>query len=145
MGISFIPIDKDNWLDCVNLEVTAEQEDFVMNNTFSVLQSHYDDRNYPIAIYDDTVMVGFLMYLYDKDFKSYRLRRFMIDKDYQCNGYGTLALLELKRLIKDKYDSDTLYTSVKPENNVAKSLYKKVGFKNTGEIRWGEEILKVDI
>jgi len=145
MGITFKPVDKDNWLDCVNLEVAAEQEDFVTNNTFSVLQSHYDYRNYPVAIYDNNIMVGFLMYLYDEDFKSYRLRRFMIGKDYQGNGYGTLALTELKRLIKDNYVSDTLYTSVKPENTAAKSLYEKVGFKNTGEMRWGEEILKVDL
>lgn len=145
MGINFRPVDKDNWLDCVNLEVTEEQNDFVTNNTFSVLQSHYDDRNYPVAIYDDNTMVGFLMYLYDEDFKAHRLRRFMIDKDYQRNGYGKLALLKLKELIKNKYDGDKLYTSVKPQNNVTKCLYERVGFKETGEIRWGEEILKVDL
>jgi diamine N-acetyltransferase len=145
MGVTFKPVDKDNWLDCVNLEVTEEQNDFVTNNTFSVLQSHYDSRNYPVAIYDDNIMVGFLMYLYDEDFKAYRLRRFMIDTDYQRKGYGKLALLELKKLIKDKYNGDKLYTSVKPENNVAKDLYERVGFKGTGEIRWGEEILKVDL
>lgn len=145
MGITFKPVDKNNWLECVNLEVSEEQSDFVTNNTFSVLQAHYDDRNYPIAIYDNNIMVGFLMYLYDEDFKAYRLRRFMIDKDYQCNGYGTMALLELKKLIKYNYDGNTLYTSVKIQNNVAKKLYEKVGLKKTGEIRWGEEILKVDL
>lgn len=145
MGINFRPVDKDNWLDCVNLEVTEEQKDFVTDNTFSVLQSHYDDRNYPVAIYDDNTMIGFLMYLYDEDFKAYRLRRFMVDKDYQRKGYGKLALLKLKELIKNKYDGDKLYTSVKPQNNVAKCLYERVGFKETGEVRWGEEILKVDL
>ncbi len=145
MGIIFKPVDKDNWLDCVNLEVSEEQSDFVTNNTFSVLQSHYDDRNHPTAIYYDNKMVGFLMYLYDEDFKAFRLRRFMIDKDYQCNGYGKMALLELKKLIKANDKANILYTSVKPQNNVAKKLYEKVGFKKTGELRWGEEILKVDL
>jgi diamine N-acetyltransferase len=145
MGLIFKPVDKDNWLDCVNLEVSDEQSDFVTNNTFSILQSHYDDRNYPIVIYDDNKMVGFLMYLYDEDFKAYRLRRLMIDKDYQCHGYGKMALLELKKLIKDNCNGNKLYTSVKPQNNVAKKLYEKVGFKKTGELRWGEEILKVDL
>jgi diamine N-acetyltransferase len=141
MGIIFKPVDKDNWLDCINLEVSEEQSGFVTNNTFSVLQSHYDDRNYPTAIYYDDKMVGFLMYLYDEDFKAYRLRRFMIDKDYQCNGYGERALLELKKLMKDRYNEDKLYTSVKPQNNIAKKLYEKVGFIKTGEECWGEEIL----
>lgn len=145
MGITFKPIDKDNWLDCVNLEVSEEQNEFVTNNTFSVLQSHYDDRNYPVAIYSDNIMVGFLMYLYDEDFKAYRLRRFMIDKDYQSHGYGKMALLQLKKLIKENYAGNELYTSVKPKNNTAKKLYEKVGLKKTGEIRWGEEILKVDL
>lgn len=67
------------------------------------------------------------------------------DKDYQRNGYGKLSLLELKNIIKNKFDGDKLYTSVKPENNVAKNLYERVDFKWTGEIRWGEEILKVDL
>lgn len=145
MGITFKPVDKDNWLDCVNLEVSEEQNNFVTNNTFSVLQSHYDDRNYPVAIYKDSIMVGFLMYFYDEDFKAYRLRRFMIDKDYQCNGYGKLTLLELKKLIKDNYNGKKLYTSVKPENSIAKKLYEDVGFEKTGEIRWGEEILVVNL
>jgi diamine N-acetyltransferase len=145
MGIIFKPVDKENWLDCVNLEVSEEQNDFVTNNTFSVLQSHYDDRNYPVAIYNGNEMVGFLMYFYDEDFKAYRLRRFMIDKDFQGHGYGKMALLELKKIIKDNYDGDKLYTSVKPENNVAKKLYEKSGFKKTGELRWDEEILKVDL
>jgi diamine N-acetyltransferase len=145
MGIIFKAVDKNNWLDCVNLEVSEEQIDFVTSNTFSVLQSHYDDRNYPVAIYDDNEMVGFLMYLYDEDFKAYRLRRFMIDKNHQCKGYGKRALLELKKLIKDKYSGDKIYTSVKAQNKVAKKLYEKVGFKKTGEQRWGEEILKVEL
>ena len=33
MNITFKPVDKDNWLDCVNLEVTEEQSQFVTNNT----------------------------------------------------------------------------------------------------------------
>jgi diamine N-acetyltransferase len=145
MRINFKPVDKDNWLDCINLEVSEEQNDFVTNNTFSVLQSHYDDRNYPVAIYNDNIMIGFMMYLYDEDFKAYRLRRFMIDKDYQHQGFGKMALLELKKLIKDKYNRNKLYTSVKPHNNDAKKLYENVGFNKTGEIRWGEEILAVDL
>ena len=145
MGITFKPVDKDNWLDCVNLEVSEEQNNFVTNNTFSVLQCHYEDRNYPVAIYKDSMMVGFLMYFYDEAFKAYRLRRFMIDSDYQCNGYGKLALLELKKLIKANYNGEKLYTSVKPKNNIAKKLYENVGFKKTGEIRWEEEILVVDL
>lgn len=145
MAITFKPVDKDNWLDCVNLETSEEQSDFVLNNTFSILQSHYDDRNYPIAIYNDNIIVGFMMYLYDEDFEAYRLRRFMIDKDYQGQGYGKMALLELKKIIKDKYNGNKLYTSVKPYNNIAKKLYKKVGFRETGEMRWKEDILVVDL
>lgn len=145
MSVVFSPIDKDNWIDCVNLEVSEEQSDFVTNNTFSVLQSHYDTRNYPVGIYNNDTMVGFLMYLYDEDFEAYRLRRFMIDKDYQGKGYGKMSLLELVRLISDQHISNKLYTSVKPHNSHARKLYESVGFKNTGEIRWQEEILVLDL
>lgn len=145
MNITFKPVNKDNWLDCINLEVTEEQSQFVTNNTFSVLQSHYDKRNYPVAIYEKNIMVGFMMYLYDVDFKAYRLRRFMIDKEYQCHGYGKTALLELKKLIKYNYNGKQLYISVKPQNSVANKLYENVGFKKTGEMRWGEEILVTDL
>jgi diamine N-acetyltransferase len=141
MDVIFKPIDKDNWIDCVNLEVTEEQVNFVTNNTFSVLQSHYDSRNYPLGIYHGDTMVGFLMYLYDEDFSAYRLRRFMIDKNHQRRGYGRQALLELIRLVRHKHRGKILYTSVKPQNSAAIKLYESVGFKKTGEMKWGEEIM----
>lgn len=31
MSIMFKSINKENWLDCVNLKVSEEQEDFVFN------------------------------------------------------------------------------------------------------------------
>ncbi|MBS4536992.1 GNAT family N-acetyltransferase [Clostridium sp. D2Q-11] len=65
--------------------------------------------------------------------------------DFQEQGYGKTSLLKLINFIKYDHNGKQLYTSVKPQNKIAKTLYESVGFRKTGEIKWNEEILVVDI
>lgn len=53
---------------------------------------------------------------------------------YQGKGYGKLALLKGLDIIKSKPKAERIEISVDPENIVAISLYKSVGFKSIRRI-----------
>ncbi|MBR5364837.1 MAG: GNAT family N-acetyltransferase, partial [Clostridia bacterium] len=63
--------------------------------------------------------------------KSYLLWRFMIDKEYQRNGYGKKALKLALDYIKTYPcgDAKCCWLSYEPENEVARKLYGSFGFE----------------
>ena len=60
--ILFKEITKDNFWDCIELSVLNEQVDFVTSNAVSIAQSKIQPECIPLAVYDDEVMVGFVLY-----------------------------------------------------------------------------------
>ena len=147
----------DNWEECINLEVTKEQNNFVASNRYSLAQSYIhltNDKTPPFsyAIYKDNVMVGYTLYFYceadeddPEDEACYSICRLMIDKRYQGNGYGRQAMLKILEHIKTfpHGKADIVVLSYEPENTVAKKLYESLGFVETGEIDEGELVAKL--
>lgn len=135
MTIFLKEITKDNWEECALLKVAKEEERFVAPNVYSILQSKYEPDKVPLAVYNDETMVGFLMYGRDPEDGRYWILRLMIDKNYQSQGFGKSALLEVIKLVKSFPDcSEDLTISYKPDNEVADRLYTSIGFTKTGEI-----------
>ena len=55
------PVTKENWRECINLKLSADQESFVSSNLFSLAQSKFETCRNPCAIYNDKEeMVGFV-------------------------------------------------------------------------------------
>ncbi len=73
------------------------------------------------------------------------LLRFMIDKKFQGKGLGKKAMIELLDLIKIEYGNIKFYTTVSPQNISAKKLYESVGFEETYEIMWDENVMVVQL
>lgn len=140
MGINFIEVNRNNWCQCIELTVTEEQKNFVAPNYESILLSKFEKDCYPMCIYNDNVMVGFLMYDIDPETKRWELSRLMIDKNHQGKGYGRLALLLLLDMIKKVMGSINFYTSIVPTNTSMRNLIEDLGFTKTGEIMWEEEV-----
>jgi len=145
MNIHFVEVTRENWEECIDLSVTDDQEDFVTSNCESILQSKFEDNCFPLCIYNDNKMIGFLMYDIDPETKRWELSRLMIDKEHQRKGYGKQALLLLLKQLKEKIGSIKFYTSVEPENNTMKNLIKSLGFIKTGEIMWDEEVFCITL
>ncbi len=145
MNIIFDEITKENWEECVELNVSKEQENFVASNAYSLVQANFNTGLYPLAIYDDKTMVGFLMYEKDDVAKDMGMCRLMIDVKYQSKGYGKAAILKLLDLVKERYGNTPFYTSFEPENIVAEKLYESIGFRKTGEMLDEEILLKIDL
>lgn len=129
MAICFKGIDKSNYQECVALKVASHQTGYVATNAFSLVQAAYEDDLYPLAIYEGTRMVGFLLYDYDPELKGWSFSRFMIDHNYQNQGLGKQALVKFLEFFHQKYPADLLYTSAEVDNEVAIKLYLSHGFE----------------
>ena len=101
--------------------LTTKKEDLPDVKTGDAFKvTFYDDGKYvgEVSVSDD--------YDGDKLCFAYNIE---VDKDLRGQGYGTKIM---KHMI-DKYHIKSL--QVAPDNDVAIHLYKKLGFKKTGEVR----------
>lgn len=143
-------ITDKNFDQCIRLDVGAEQKSFVASNTFSLAQAWlYPSNARPYAIYNDDVMVGFVMldidYLCDGSNSICVLWRFMIDKNHQNNGFGRAAMDAVLQYVKANPRHDIFRTSFVAGNEIAEKLYKSVGFTETGELDGDEIVLTLDL
>ena len=148
---------KNVW-DILNLKVSGLQKSFVASNDVSIIEAYTaitaNGHAFPFGIYHDETPVGFLMIGFDVDDDwedapqiakgNYNLWRLMIDGGYQNNGYGKeavrLALEFVKTFPCGK--AEYCWLSYEPENEVARQLYRSLGFSETGEMD-GEEVIAI--
>lgn len=145
MEIILKEINRENWEECIELQVEENQRKFVASNSYSLLESKYEDYCYPMGIYDGETMVGFLMYSFDEDTNKWWMCRLMMDKKHQGKGYGKKSIELLIDLMKKEKGNIVLCTSFEPENTVADKLYESIGFRKTGEIAWGEVVMEIQL
>lgn len=139
MKITLRKIDEDNWRECIALKVKDDQERFVGSNVNGLALAYAHKEMNPLAIYNDEIMVGFLMYACDPDDGVYYINRYMVDEKYQGNGYGKEALRMLLNLLREqKVESvDILH---RPDNSFAIKIYQSLGFVLTDD-KVGEEVV----
>ena len=136
-------ITRDNFWDCVSLEVAPEQVDFVTSNAVSIAQSKIQPECIPLAVYDDNLMVGFVMYCIDEDDSEYWIYRMMIDKNYQSKGYGKKSMELLLDKIKEDKSHNKIFLGVHKES-FAVNMYKNFGFEFNGQVFGTEHIMRLD-
>lgn len=153
--VVFRKITWDNFDECVNLQLADEQRGFLASNVYSLAQSYIallNDELPPMtfAIYDDDTMIGFIMMYHDTaeeneygDEEAYGILRFMIDRRYQNKGYGTKAMEKALEYIRTfpQGEAKAVYISYAPENEAARRLYAKFGFKEIGINEESEEMV----
>jgi len=138
MNITLKEIGHANFHEVISLKV----EKYCASNVYSLAQAKIYPHAIPLAICNDDVVVGFVMYGTEpQDDNEYWIDRFMIDEKYQKNGYGEKALQMLINTIKQDKSHDKIKISTNPENMVARKLYAKLGFCETGELHDGEELM----
>ena len=141
MSITLREIDRENWKECINLKPYETQVNFVASNVYSLLESKFEPYFFPLAIYNNQMMVGFVMYGLDEDDGRWWIIRLMVDRNHQKNGYGKAAMLKAIEILKDKPDCNGVFTSYVPENLIAEKLYLSLGFEKTGKIEDGEIVV----
>lgn len=131
-------ITKENYEECLNLNIADSQKNFVSSTAHSLAQAWvYYDTAFPFAIYANNVMVGFIMLGY------YTLWKFMIDEKHQNKGYGKKALKLGIEYLVNRFKVKEVYTAYYATNRIARDLYASVGFCETGEIVGNEVGMKL--
>ena len=154
--IRLAKITEDNFDECIGLVAKEEQKSFVAPNVTSLAEAYIALANkecpIPFAIYNDDKMVGFVLLLYseaneEESENTYWVCRFMIDKKFQGRGYGKEGMKAVLNYIKGFPfgEASVVKLSYELENQVARSLYKSVGFIETGIIDDGEMIAKLNL
>lgn len=135
-------VNKKTFFPVIDMKVSQEQEQFVASNIMSLAQAWlYHENARPLVIMNDDEPVGFMMLDWDEKEKTVGIWRMMIDIKHQGKGYGKHALQAIIDQVKKENKFDKMYLSIIPENEVARKLYKSLGFNETGEIDDGEEIM----
>ena len=151
-------INRKNVADILKLEVFDNQKSFVATNNSSIIEAYIaiteNNHVFTFGIYNDDTPVGFLMIGFDVNSDeedapkiakgNYNIWRFMIDKDFQGKGFGKKAMNLALEFINTfpcgiaKY----CWLSYESDNDLARQLYKSVGFVETDE-KDGEEIVAI--
>ena len=153
-------IDAKNFRAVIGLDVSESQRRFVASNLFSLAQAYTavgtECSAFPFGIYDGNELVGFIMVGFNEAVlfemrgeeppkalqNNYIIWRFMIDSKYQNKGYGRKALSLALDFVKTFPCGKAEYCAIsyKPNNVVAKELYRSFGFEENGEMDKDEPI-----
>ncbi len=142
--VSLCEITKQNFWDCIDLEVSEGQREYVTSNAVSLAQSGYQPECIPLGIFSDGEMVGFAMYCIDADDGEYWIYRMMIDSRFQGRGYGKKALELLAEIIRKDRSRHRIMLGVHKESLAAVALHSGFGFKFTGQVYGAEHIMQYE-
>ena len=148
MQIKLLELTEEIREQCLGLKVSAEQAQYISSVEDS-LRAAADEADVarPFAICADGKIVGFTVFAFDEAYEDpndrYWLWKYMIDETQQGKGYGTAALREVIRYFKE-HGAVNIRLSTKETNTSALSMYRKAGFRETGEMNDEEIVLQLD-
>jgi diamine N-acetyltransferase len=144
MNVTLAEVTADNWKECVDLRLASGQRHFVASNLWSIAESKFDPTSVPLAIYAGPTMVGFVVYLFDREDRNWWVHRIMIDRDHQGKGYGRAAMrLVIDRIKHEHPHIDQIAICYEPDNDTARTLYASLGFVETGEVMYEEVVARL--
>ena len=122
------------------------------------MESHFEDaaddpQGMPRmwSVHDGEQLVGFAMisdnieHLDEEHVGPYYLWRLLVDETFQGRGYGAATLDAIVRYLRTRPGAEVLFTSCKAGEGSPQGFYLRYGFVLTGEVRWGEDILRLDL
>jgi diamine N-acetyltransferase len=126
------------------------------------MESHFEDaiadakacpRMWSVHADDD--LVGFVMIsdgipaetlaTDDDIIGPYYLWRLLIDERFQGHGYGAATLDAVVEYLRTRPGADVLWTSCQTGEGGPLPFYERYGFVATGEIKWDEVVLRLDL
>ncbi len=131
--VELTDVTAENWRDCADLEVSEEQRAFVAPVARYLCLCHYGGLWRPLAVTAGGEVVGFAMWAVDPEDKSGWIGGLVIGREHQRRGYGRAAVLALLERLRREQGCASAALSYAEENAAARSLYRALGFVETGE------------
>jgi diamine N-acetyltransferase len=123
------PVTLTNWKACAALELAPGQENFLPSNLYSIAESQFYEHSKSKAIYNEhDQLVGYALFGRDIFTNKWKIFRMMIDKSYQCKGYGESAMKEIIGQITKEPNANEILICYQNDNQVARRLYARLGF-----------------
>lgn len=145
MDLRIEPVTEKNRAQMLSLRLLPEQSGFIEPVEQCLKEAEGLAAWRPVAIYAGETLVGFAMYGHFEEAPSppgrVWLDRLLIDCRYQGKGYGRAAVETLLARLRGEYACQKVYLSVYQENVAATRLYEEMGFRFTGELDGGGELV----
>jgi diamine N-acetyltransferase len=107
------------------------------------------------SVHDGELLVGFVMIsdgtpaerlAADDDLVGpYFLWRLLIDERFQGRGYGAATIDAVVAYLRTRPGAEVLWTSCNAGPGSPQPFYLHNGFELTGEVKWGEDLLRLDL
>jgi diamine N-acetyltransferase len=144
-AITLRAVTRDNFDAVIGLRVADDQTHFVASNEYSLAEAYVESQFYPFAIYAGDEPVGFTMYGFEEPTGRWWIVRLMIAHAQQGKGFGRRAMELLIPLMTERHRMDSIVTAYEPGNDVAASLYRSLGFVDTGEMDDDEHLMRLNV
>lgn len=139
-------ITEDNYRECLKLSVSKEQIKFVATNAKSLSKAYvYYNSTKPMVVYNNEVMVGFILLRFYDEQNTYIIDQFMIDEHYQGKGYGKQAMKLAIEIMRREGKYPKIILCYIDGDEIAKKLYGSLGFHHTGEVDEDELIMALKL
>jgi arsenate reductase len=147
VGVSLQPVTAANWRDVADVRPDDAQRAWVADVTYYLCLSAYGDVWRSCAVVSGGETVGHVMWGVDPEDDSHWVGGLVIDRRHQRRGLGRATVRALLTMFESEPSlSGTAYTqavlSVESDNEVARSLYRSLGFAETGELSYGELVMR---
>ncbi len=148
--ISIKDVTPENVFDICELTtnkngIGTTMEEYLCCNGTSIAESKYYPEMHPKAIYEDDVLIGFVMYKKtEQNPHVATICRFMIDYKYQGKGLGKKSLAAILDYLRESGITKAVIM-VLEENLIAKRLYTSLGFRFNGTVDKDEHYYERDI
>jgi diamine N-acetyltransferase len=137
-------ITRENVRAICRLEVAPAQRGFVAPNAVSIAEACFAPEAWFRAIHAGDEPVGFVMLSLKPEVPEFYLWRFMIAAPVQRAGIGRAALALVIEHVRS-LGAGELLTSTVPGEGSPRPFYEKQGFRFTGEVDDGEDVLRLDL
>ena len=144
-NVTLREVTKETIWPVMDLEVAEDQGHLVAPNSMSIAEAYFEPKAWFRAIYADDEPVGFIMLYDDPDTPKYYLWRMMLAEGQQRKGYGRRAMELLVEYVRSRPNATEITVGSIPGNGSPQAFYEGFGFVDTGEVKGGEVILRLEL
>jgi diamine N-acetyltransferase len=141
MSLLLKPVTRDNWEEAMELSKGDDKYVNVAEGIAAAYVVPWDEAFDPYVVMNDEQIIGFVYVSYTPhSIDNYWIGGLFIHKNFRGFGYGVKTInLMIQLITASNKECRIVCLTVENENEVAKRIYEKIGFKPMGSInKYGE-------